>query len=124
MNHLGLAGLLVLFAIQFAVELVHLFQKAFSLKEVDLILAALNMIDLALIGGLVVMVMLTGYENFVSRIEPAAHADWHLQLTPGSDAALALGLMHVIVRDELIDHDYVARHTLGFAALRRALQGN
>jgi len=70
--YLGLAGLLVLFAIQFAVELIHLFQKAFSLKEVDLILAALNMIDLALIGGLVVMVMLTGYENFVSRLDTAA----------------------------------------------------
>lgn len=69
--YLGLAGLLVLFTIQFAVELVHLFQKAFWLKEVDLILAALNMIDLALIGGLVVMVMLTGYENFVSRLDTA-----------------------------------------------------
>ncbi|MGE0419071.1 MAG: TIGR00645 family protein [Acetobacteraceae bacterium] len=66
--YLGLAGLLALFCIQFAVELVHLAAKAFWLKEVDLILAALNLIDLALIGGLIVMVMLTGYENFVSRL--------------------------------------------------------
>ena len=69
--YLGLAGLLVLFCIQFGVELFHLGQKAFVLKEVDLILAALNMIDLALVGGLVVMVMLTGYENFVSRLSIA-----------------------------------------------------
>jgi len=51
------------------------------------------------------------------RTPTAAHADWHLQITPGTDAALALGLMHVIVRDALHDADYVARHTLGFEDL-------
>jgi anaerobic selenocysteine-containing dehydrogenase len=43
---------------------------------------------------------------------------WHIALLPGTDAALALGLMHVLVRDELVDDDYIARHTLGFAELR------
>src|SRR3981189_3062267 len=42
----------------------------------------------------------------------------HIALLPGTDSALALGLMHVLIRDDLIDHDYVARHTLGFEALR------
>lgn len=41
----------------------------------------------------------------------------HIALLPGSDAALALGLMHVLIRDDLIDHDYVARYTLGFDQL-------
>ncbi len=41
----------------------------------------------------------------------------HIALLPGTDAALALGLMHVLIRDDLIDHDYVSRHTLGFEAL-------
>jgi anaerobic selenocysteine-containing dehydrogenase len=41
----------------------------------------------------------------------------HIAPLPGTDAALALGLMHVLIRDDLIDHDYVARHTLGFEAL-------
>jgi len=41
-----------------------------------------------------------------------------IALLPGTDAALALGLMHVLIRDDLIDHDYVNRHTLGFEALR------
>ncbi len=41
----------------------------------------------------------------------------HLALLPGTDAALALGLMHVLIRDDLIDHDYVSRHTLGFDEL-------
>ena len=42
----------------------------------------------------------------------------HIALLPGTDGALALGLMHVIIRDDLIDSDYVTRHTLGFDELR------
>ena len=41
----------------------------------------------------------------------------HIALLPGTDSALALGLMHVLIRDALIDRDYVQRHTLGFEAL-------
>jgi anaerobic selenocysteine-containing dehydrogenase len=42
----------------------------------------------------------------------------HIALLPGTDGALALGLMHVIIRDQLIDDDYVSRHTVGFDELR------
>lgn len=42
----------------------------------------------------------------------------HIALLPGTDAALALGLMHVLIRDDLLDHDYIDRHTLGFPALK------
>lgn len=41
----------------------------------------------------------------------------HIALLPGTDAALALGMMHVLVRDDLLDTDYIARHTLGFDRL-------
>jgi anaerobic selenocysteine-containing dehydrogenase len=41
----------------------------------------------------------------------------HIALLPGTDSAFALGLMHVLIRDGLVDRDYVARHTLGFEAL-------
>jgi anaerobic selenocysteine-containing dehydrogenase len=41
----------------------------------------------------------------------------HIALLPGTDSALALGLMHVLIRDGLVDRDYVDRHTLGFANL-------
>src|SRR5580704_2447090 len=44
----------------------------------------------------------------------ARQADWHLQIKIGTDAALALGIMHVLARDGLVDRDYVATHTLGF----------
>ncbi len=56
-----------------------------------------------------------------ARTRTARAADWHVQPLPGTDAALALGMMHVIVAEGLHDADYVARHTLGFAALRGRL---
>ncbi|WP_426340249.1 molybdopterin-containing oxidoreductase family protein [Pseudoduganella sp. S-14] len=43
----------------------------------------------------------------------------HIALLPGTDAALALGLMHILVRDDLLDHEYIADHTIGFEALRQ-----
>ena len=52
----------------------------------------------------------------------AAHADWHIQPNPGTDAAFALGMMHVIVRDELHDADYIEQHTVGFEALCERLK--
>ncbi|MFN8470096.1 MAG: molybdopterin oxidoreductase family protein [Caldilineaceae bacterium] len=51
------------------------------------------------------------------RTRTAALADWHIRPLPGTDAALALGMMHVIVAENLYDQDYVARHTLGFEQL-------
>src|SRR5256885_350017 len=43
----------------------------------------------------------------------------HVALLPGTDGALALGLMHVLIRDGLIDRDYVERYTLGYDALEK-----
>ena len=51
------------------------------------------------------------------RTRTAASADWYLPINPGTDAALALGLMHVIIRENLYDKDYVARYTVGFEQL-------
>ena len=49
-------------------------------------------------------------------------ADWYLPINPGTDAALALGMMHVIINENLYDADYVARYTLGFEDLRDRVQ--
>ncbi len=51
------------------------------------------------------------------RTRTAALADRHFRINPGSDLALALGLMHVIIGEKLHDADYVARYTNGFEAL-------
>ncbi|MFL6674729.1 MAG: molybdopterin-dependent oxidoreductase [Massilia sp.] len=42
----------------------------------------------------------------------------HIALLPGTDAALALGMMHVLINEDLLDHDYIAGHTLGFDELK------
>ncbi|MFB3917193.1 MAG: molybdopterin-dependent oxidoreductase [Terriglobales bacterium] len=51
------------------------------------------------------------------RTRTAACADWHLPVNPGTDVALALGMMHVIIGEKLYDADFVAQHTLGFDKL-------
>jgi anaerobic selenocysteine-containing dehydrogenase len=57
------------------------------------------------------------------RSATATRSDWHVQPRPGTDAALALGLMHVIWRDGLQDQDYLDRATVGADLLRnRALK--
>ena len=56
------------------------------------------------------------------RTRTAALADWYLPVNPGTDAALAMGMMHVILKENLHDADYVARYTLGFGQLREKVK--
>jgi anaerobic selenocysteine-containing dehydrogenase len=56
------------------------------------------------------------------RTRTAACADWYLPINPGTDGALALAMMHVIIGEGLHDADYVAKHTLGFAELREKVR--
>ena len=46
----------------------------------------------------------------------------HIALLPGTDTALALGLMHVLIRDDYLDHDYIKNYTLGFEQLAERLK--
>lgn len=52
------------------------------------------------------------------RSKTAEASDWWLPIRPGTDAAMALGVMHVLFRDGLEDKDYVEKYTLGAAELR------
>ena len=52
------------------------------------------------------------------RSRTAQRADWHVPIRIGTDAALALGVMHILVRDRLCDESYLAAHTLGFDRVR------
>jgi len=57
------------------------------------------------------------------KTETADKCQEHLQILPGTDAALALALMHELIAHDWLDHDYIARHTIGWEGLReRALQ--
>ena len=83
--YLGLAALLVLLGFVFLRELWHLVQVVQTLGENEVILAALTLVDLALVASLVVMMVLSGYENFVSRIDVADSSDrpsWLGKLDP------------------------------------------
>jgi len=55
------------------------------------------------------------------KTRTAEAADWHIRPLPGTDAALALGMMHVIVEEGLYDKDYVNQHAVGFEELRTRL---
>ncbi len=67
--YFGLSLAVLFLGIKFFQEALHVFPLVFSMKETDLILVTLSLIDMALVGGLLVMVMLSGYENFVSAID-------------------------------------------------------
>jgi anaerobic selenocysteine-containing dehydrogenase len=55
------------------------------------------------------------------RTRSAKAADLYLPIKIGTDAALALGVMHILVRDKLADRDYIAKHTLGFDKVERKI---
>ncbi len=52
------------------------------------------------------------------RTRTAQQSDEHIPIMPGTDGALALGMMHIIVRDGLQDQEYIDQHTIGFDALK------
>ncbi len=66
--YLGLSLGLLLLGIKFFLEIIHIMPTILTIKEADLVLTILSLVDLALVGGLIVMVMFSGYENFVSQL--------------------------------------------------------
>jgi uncharacterized protein (TIGR00645 family) len=67
--YFGLSLGLLALALKFFQEVFHILPSVFSMAEADLILVILSLVDMALVGGLLVMVMLSGYENFVSQLD-------------------------------------------------------
>lgn len=69
--YLGLALVLMALAVSFGIEAIHMLAAMLTTGEGDIILATLGLIDIVLVSNLVVMVILSGYENFVSTIDVA-----------------------------------------------------
>ena len=63
---------------------------------------------------------LVAIDPYRSRTAEKCHV--HLALLPGTDAALALGMMHVLIAEDLLDHDYIERYTLGFEQLKERVK--
>lgn len=73
--YFGLAISLIILLIKFLAELVHLGATAFSSTESDVILGLLTLVDLTLTGSLLIIVIFSGYENFVSKMDHSDHGD-------------------------------------------------
>lgn len=69
--YFGLSFAVLALGIKFFVELAHLLSDIISMSEADMILIVLSLVDIAMVGGLLLMVMISGYENFVSQLDIA-----------------------------------------------------
>ena len=67
--YLGLSLALLALSVKFFQEILHTLPHILEIKEADLVLLVLSLVDISLVGGLLVMVMFSGYENFVSQID-------------------------------------------------------
>jgi uncharacterized protein (TIGR00645 family) len=113
--YLGLALLLLLFVVQFFTGFAHLVLALAHQGEVNLTLEALRLVDLVLVAGLVVMVMISGFENFVGAIdlgEKQKELAWLTDLDAGSIKVKIVGAISVIsaiyLLEELFALDQVA----------------
>ncbi len=95
--YLGLAISIIVLLVKFMAELLHLLLGAFTLSEPDVILGVLTLVDLALTGSLLIIVIFSGYENFVSKIDHSGHTDWPEWMGTIDFAALKLKLLSSIV---------------------------
>ena len=122
--YLGLSLALLALGIKFFQEVIHIIPIIFSMKEVELILVVLSLIDIALVGGLIVMVMFSGYENFVSRLDLDGNDDklsWLGKLDSGSlknkvaasiVAISSIHLLKVFMNTESIPNDKIQWYLL------------
>jgi len=115
--YLGLSFGLLLLSLKFFQEVFHVLPLVFATKEADLVLILLSLIDLSLVGGLLVMIMLSGYENFVSTIdldEGSEKLSWLGKMDAGSlkqkvaASIVAISSIHLLkafMNAESIDND-------------------
>ena len=132
--YLGLALGLIALGIKFFQHAVHAILHVFTMEEADLVLVVLALIDISLVGSLIVMVMFSGYENFVSRIDAATEKDtlgWLGKLDSGTlklkvaasiVAISSIHLLRVFMKAESTENDkimwYVILHlTFVFSAV-------
>ncbi len=90
---LGLVGLFV----KVVQEIIHFAQHIVSASESEMILAILGLIDLTLTGSLIIIVIFSGYENFVSKIDSSGHEDWPDWMAKIDFTGLKLKLLSSIV---------------------------
>lgn len=95
--YLGLIVGLIALLVKSGQELIHIGTTMLAASESDIILAVLGMIDLTLTGSLIIIVIFSGYENFVSRIDATKHPDWPEWMAKIDFTGLKLKLLSSIV---------------------------
>ena len=95
--YLGLVLTILIVLFKFAQELFHFVTHASSMTEEDTVTGALGVVDLALLGSLILIVIFSGYENFVSKIDATGHDDWPDWMTKVDFTGLKLKLLGSIV---------------------------
>lgn len=122
--YFGLSIALLLIAIKFFHDLIIHVPMILDLSDSDVILLALSLIDLALVGGLLIMVMFAGYENYVSRIDVSNHRStlsWLGRVDSGrlkvnvASAIIAISSIHllkVFMNIESTDNDKLLWYTV------------
>ena len=95
--YLGLVVSLAVLLLKFCMLLWEFILHAPGSKESDIILGVLSLIDVSLTGNLILIVVFSGYENFVSKIDPGAHPDWPEWMTKVDFAGLKQKLLASIV---------------------------
>ncbi|HQU15367.1 MAG: hypothetical protein B7Z66_08455 [Chromatiales bacterium 21-64-14] len=73
--YLGLALAVLMLLVKFVQELLHFVPSVVSSSEKDVILSILTLVDMSLVANLLMIVIFSGYENFVSKIDTAGHVD-------------------------------------------------
>ncbi|WP_413471817.1 TIGR00645 family protein [Shewanella baltica] len=122
--YLGLSLILFALGVKFFQEIFHLLPNIFKIGEVDLVLLTLSLIDITLVGGLIVMVMFSGYENFVSQLDVGEDNDklsWLGKMDAGSlknkvaasiVAISSIHLLKVFMNAENISNDKIMWYLL------------
>jgi len=82
--YFGLVVALLLYGVSFGGKLLDFLSKVTSIGEAEAILKMLGLIDAALVASLVVMVIISGYENYVSRFDNEAELHWLGKIDTGS----------------------------------------
>ena len=105
--YIGLVAVLGVVVVKFPFKIWELVRKAISAEEADLVLAVLSLVDLIMVANLVVMVIISGYENFVSHIDADGTRDrlaWFGKLDAGSlkiklaSSIVAISSIHLLQR--------------------------
>ena len=115
---LGLSLALLALGFKFFQEAFHVFSTLITMEESDLVLKVLAMIDISLVGSLIVMVMFSGYENFVSTIDAKGTETlgWLGKMDSGTlklkvavsiVAISSIHLLRIFMQAEQIDNDKI-----------------